>query len=249
MRLNINLLHFRCIATILVVLGLASVTLNGAVQELINPPLEIKQDKTPYNYQSLRGVPIPAGVSGSDGRLSGISDNIGASQNPASDNQFSGFISFGSIVAPENPSAYKANDASGNALNYVKNASNIGLPRGGNIVMSRAIVGAPFLNRPVSFLFGSMIPLPDESEDGKKLDVSIMPETYWRREPHLVSGETHVGKGYYFSPHANAIFAIQAGPISITWRKLYPEATTPSDNDVTSKWVLDGGNYYRIYFF
>ena len=135
MRLNINLLHFRCIATILVVLGLASVALNGAVQELINPPLEIKQDKTPYNYQSLRGVPIPSGVSGSDGRLSGISDNIGASQNPASDNQFSGFISFGSIVAPENPSAYKANDASGNALNYVKNASNIGLPRGGNIVI------------------------------------------------------------------------------------------------------------------
>jgi len=221
--------------------------LYGAEQESLTPPLEIKQDNTSYNLQSIRGVPIPAGVAGSDGRLTNYPNNIGASQNPASDHQFHGFIAYGGLAIPNKDS--RSNLVT--SLNYAKNATNLDLPRGDNgvssLVLQRASVGAPFLNRPVSFLFGGIIPLPDENEEGIKLADSVVPDTYWRKEPHLGAGQTHVGKGYYYSPHAETIFAIQAGPISITWRKLLPHGNQPSDHSDGSKWVLDGGNYYRLY--
>ena len=219
--------------------------LQGAVQETLVPPLEIKQDQTLYNYQSLRGVPIPTGMVGSDSRLIPYPNNIGPSENPATTNQFSGLISYGGVAAPGNASGLVS------GMSYTANAQNIELPRGENgvtgLVLSRAQVGAPFLNRPVSFLFGGIIPLPDEDEDGVKLDASVPAESFWRREPHLADGETHVSKGYYFSPHAQVIFAIQAGPISITWRKVLPESVQPSDSSDTTKWLEDGGNWYRLY--
>ena len=220
----------------------------AAQRELITPPLEIKQNDTFYNYQSVRGVPIGNDLDGADGRLSSIIDNVGASQNPPSENQFSAFISFGAIAAPESSQNLKAKDNDGNDLNYVQNAGNIGLPAGQNVVLSRAIVGAPFLSRPVSFLFGGVIPLPDENEDGKQLDDNVSPESYWRREPHLSNADSdHVDNGYYYSPHADTVFAVQAGPIQITWRKLYPESAEPADSDVAGKWLEDGGNFYRLY--
>jgi len=216
-----------------------------AAQETLVPPLEIKQDRTPYNQQSVRGVPVPTGIAGSDGRLVAYPGNIGASANPATGNQFSGFLSYAAVAAPASPEGLVS------GMSYIANSANLGLPRGDNgssgIVLSRASVGAPFLNRPVSFLFGGIIPLPDEGENGVKLDASVAAESYWRREPHLASGQSHVEKGYYYSPHAQTIFAIQAGPISITWRKLLPEANTPDDHSDATKWVLDGGNYYRLY--
>ena len=58
----------------------------AAQRELITPPLEIKQNDTFYNYQSVRGVPIGNDLDGADGRLSSIIDNVGASQNPPSEN-------------------------------------------------------------------------------------------------------------------------------------------------------------------
>jgi hypothetical protein len=217
--------------------------LHAADREILTPPLEIKQNQTPYNLQSFRGVPVPNGIAGSDGRLVLYPNNVGASANPASSGQFSSLVSFGALAIPNSTGSLNP------TRNYAQNAANIGLPSGGGIVLQRALVGAPFLNRPVSFLFGGIIPLPDENEDGIKLDASVPAELYWRREPHLDadSGDDHVSKGYYFSPHAQTIFAIQAGPISITWRRLTPELETPSDASDGSKWVLDGGNYYRLY--
>ena len=119
---------------------------------------------------------------------------------------------------------------------YTGNAPLIGLPRGPKdsdnptVVLQRAQVGAPFLNRPVSFLFGGIISPPDEDETGTKLDDSVSPDTYWLGEPHLFSSEQtdgHTAKGYYYSPHARAVFAIQPGPIEIRWRKATPHNVSP----------------------
>src|SRR5436853_3782935 len=63
-------------------------------------PLEFRQPLTPYNLQSVRGVPI-SGVAqnppGSDGRQPAGSDNQSGSSLPATPNQFGGFIGFGAI--------------------------------------------------------------------------------------------------------------------------------------------------------
>ncbi|MGA0408075.1 MAG: hypothetical protein ACO3PR_08275, partial [Limisphaerales bacterium] len=100
--------------------------LQGAVQETLVPPLEIKQDQTLYNYQSLRGVPIPTGMVGSDSRLIPYPNNTGSSENPATINQFSGLISYGGVAAPGNASGLVS------GMSYTANAQNIELPRGEN---------------------------------------------------------------------------------------------------------------------
>ena len=222
-------------------------------QEILVPPLEIKQDQTPYNYQSARGVPIPLSMTGSDERLVAYPDNLGASSFPPTDAQFSGLISFGGLGAPGNSSGLVS------SLSLVENAQNIELPRASNgisgLVLNRGLMAAPYISRPVSFLFGGIIPLPDENEDGDKLDANIRAESYWRREPFLATGEDDISKGYYFSPHAETVFAIQAGQVSITWQKIIPETSKPDDYydvdensvDDASKWVLEGGKYYRLY--
>jgi hypothetical protein len=214
-------------------------------------PLEIRQDKTLYNYQSAKGVPISTTVDaaiGSDGRAPTASAQ-GASSltiNPPTANQFSGFISWGAVAAPETPSGLTA------GISYSGNAANIKLPHGGSgssqVVLMRAQVGAPFLNRPVSFLFGGIIPPPEEDEAGDKLADSVLPSTYWLGQPHLLSTDTtHEAKGYYYSAHARTVFAIQPGPVEIIWRKATPVSSTPSDHTDTDKWYQSVGNYYRLH--
>ncbi|MBT3614459.1 MAG: hypothetical protein HN524_00550, partial [Verrucomicrobia bacterium] len=214
-------------------------------------PLEIRQDQTLYNYQSADGVPISTTVDaaiGSDGRAPTASAQ-GASSltiNPPTANQFSGFISWGAVAAPETPSGLTA------GISYSGNAANIKLPHGGSgssqVVLMRAQVGAPFLNRPVSFLFGGIIPPPEEDEAGDKLADSVLPSTYWLGQPHLLSTDTtHEAKGYYYSAHARTVFAIQPGPVEIIWRKATPASSTPSDSTDTDKWHQSVGNYYRLH--
>ena len=157
-------------------------------------PLEIRQDKTLYNYQSAGGVPISTTVdaaSGSDGNAPTAAEqqNNNLTINPPTGNQFSGFISWGAVAAPESPSGLTATNNLGDDISYSGNAANIGLPRGGSgssqVVLMRAQVGAPYLNRPVSFLFGGIIPPPEEDEHGDMLPDSVLPSTYWLGEPHL----------------------------------------------------------------
>ena len=215
---------------------LSIVGMNQAVAQTALP-LEIHQDKTLYNYQSVRGVPTSGTVGdpvGSDGRVPSpnAQELIGLTRNPPTANQFSGFISWGGLANPD-PALTSNLDVQ---RSYTGNAPLIGLPRGPKdsdnptVVLQRAQVGAPFLNRPVSFLFGGIISPPDEDETGTKLDDSVSPDTYWLGEPHLFSSEQtdgHTAKGYYYSPHARAVFAIQPGPIEIRWRKATPHDVSP----------------------
>jgi hypothetical protein len=46
---------------------------------------------------------------------------------------------------------------------------------------------------------------------------------------------------YYWSPHFQAVFAIQPGPVLITWKKISSTNSPPS-----GKYSLDDGNYYAL---
>ena len=153
------------IPTLGVLSGVLLLSLSQALGQTL--PLEIRQDQTPYNYQSAGGVPISTTVDpaiGSNGNAPTAAQQQSNNRtiNPPTGNQFSGFISWGAVAAPENPLGFTATDNLGNDISYSGNAANIGLPSGGSggskVVLMRAQVGAPFLNRPVSFLFGGIIP-------------------------------------------------------------------------------------------
>ena len=219
---------------------------------------------------------------GSDGRVSAQQDPM--TTNPPTKNQFSGFISWGAVARPDPALTSNLNGSTSRlnqSLSYSGNAPLIDLPRGPKdsetptVVLQRAMVGAPYLNRPVSFLFGGIISAPDEDETGQKLADSISPDSYWLGEPHLLSSETaagHTAKGYYYSPHARAVFAIQPGPIEIRWRRAIPYEVgqprqVPTENPQTGAiemvqrtdelsaeekadtdtWFESVGNYYRLY--
>ena len=175
-----KLMHRVKIASLLA--GLSIVALNQSVAQSL--PLEIHQDKTLYNYQSVQGVPMSGTVGdpvGSDGRGPYPSQVAPMSTNPATTNQFSGFISWGAVAHPAPESTSKLD----NSRSYSGNAPLIDLPRGPKgsdtptVVLQRAQVGAPFLNRPVSFLFGGIISPPNEDETGTKLAASVSPDTFW----------------------------------------------------------------------
>lgn len=107
-------------------------------------------------------------------------------------------------------------------------------------VAIRLQAGAPYMSKQVSFLFGSVILPPDTDEDGNPLSAQER-LNYWRPEPFSTTG--HANTGYYWSPHAAKVFAVQAGPLAITWRKAEGVANpalagNPDYDDV-------GGLYYR----
>ena len=203
-------------------------------------PLEIRQDYTAYNYQSAGGVPLSMAVddpAGSDGRApnSSVPPQSEITRNPPTANQFGALLSWGAVANPDNPGTL-AVPTLVSGISYVGNAKNIGLPHGPQTgpvraVLQRAQVGAPYLNRPVSFLFGGIISPPEEDEEGTGLPDSVLPNTYWVGQPHLMEGAEadagHPAKGYYYSPHARAVFAIQPGPIEVAWLKSAPHNENP----------------------
>ena len=222
-----------------------SVRAQGIIQ-----PLEIRQDSTSYNLQSKRGVPLSETEGdplGSDGRVPSQVQQIadGLTINPPTLKQFQGFDPFGTVAAPRTP----ANLVSGRSL--AANAVNIQLPRvpeagQPTMIMLRAEVGAPYVSRQISFLFGSVIPAPETDESDTLLPEEIDPNEYWLAEPHTTNN--HADTGYYWSPHANSVFAIQPGPIEVTWKKSLPLTNEPADFSTNpNKYSLEGGNYFILH--
>ncbi len=66
--------------------------------------------------------------------------------------------------------------------------------------------------------------------------------SYWLPAPYTTNGYTNAP--YYWSPNAQAVFAIQAGGIDITWQKAVPFLTQPPDY---TNYVLQSGVYYRLF--
>ena len=120
----------------------------------------------------------------------------------------------------------------------VANAVPLNLPRtvSKSVIMTRARVGAPFISQNISLLFGAVVPPPDTDEYGvllSQINTNLSPnrpiveaDDYWFPEPASLTG--HTNSGYYWSPHAQAVFAINPGPLQIVWRRALPGPNLPS---------------------
>ena len=199
----------------------------AAAQQL---PLEIRQEAIRYNLSKTDGLPMSSVTNvppGSDGRAPTLAQQQanGLTVLPATTNQFRGLVMFGSSVRPVstllNP-----------AVSLGANAENLDLPRiklNGQVVlvMLRGRVAAPYLGRTISFNFGELVPRPDTDEYGvllSRVNTNVIPnravttaESYWLPEPYTAANHSNVN--YYWSPHAQAIFAANAGPMAVPWRR------------------------------
>jgi hypothetical protein len=216
-------------------------------------PLELRQTNLAFNLQSQRGMPIqpiPGNPGASDGRAPVPAGQLSTSF--PTTNQFQGWLGFSAIASPRSADQFVV------GRSYADNADNIGLPtakdRNGTVraVLSHARVGATYYGRPVAFLFGSKIPVPETDETGKLLSTFIPPvdpTNYWFAEPYSTTRSAlgyHTNETYYWSPHAEAVFAIQSGPIKVRWRKTTPSQTQPADY-TPEKYTIESGFYYRIF--
>ncbi len=79
---------------------------------------------------------------------------------------------------------------------------------------------------------------PEVDENGDPVDSG-----YWSNRPV----ELRSTERYYFSESANAVFATQAGPVTVTWRELLPTSISTDDLDSDGlPYVIDGGLTYRL---
>lgn len=212
----------RALTGVLFLLFVVPVTLFG---QTVSLPLEIRQDATRYNFQSINGVPLSAiknTPEGSDGRLNPEEILL----KPVTPNQFSSMVSYGAALS---------------TTNKVGSAT---------VQLLQAQVGAPFLSRTATSMFGSVISPPDVNYSGTLLSTNdLVTASYWSAEPF--STNDHQGEGYYWSPHAEKVYASQSGPISITWRKAVPfsESNLPVDyvNDLgDSNFHTNGASIYLL---
>jgi hypothetical protein len=188
----------------------------------VNLPLEARMDATPFNFQSGAGVPFSS------------TNELGEPVIPTP-GQFGGFLSFGATPGLDQASWLAVSNSSllnqGTTPFSAEVAKQMRLPlaaAGDAVLMAfrRAQVGAPYFYRQLSFAFGSIVSVPETDEQGR-LQTAVPRETYWLPEPY--SPNEHRDSGYYWSQHARQVFAIQSGPITITWRKAgaYTAATLP----------------------
>lgn len=232
----------------------------GAASAAVQLPLEFRQEAIPYNLRSQRGVPISVTAGsppGSDGRMpTGLNES--GTYNPPTTNQFRGFLSLGGIPglvqadwqAVSNSTVLKAGSTpfDGDVAEQMR------LPMAYSndmvaIILRRAQIAAPYLSRQVSFKFGAIVEVPETDERGCLL-TNVVKETYWLPEPY--STNTHEGAGYYWSPNATKVFAIQPGPVPVTWRKAqtYTAANKPTDYENpggSPSYETNGGNIYLLY--
>ena len=240
-------------------LALALCTSSGLLAgPLLLVPFEFQQRATTYNLQSLAGVPISSvsnSPAGSNGRMPPASDpNESGTYNPSTINQFKSLVSFGAIAARTNWLALSTNALlRGSNAFSASVAVAMQLPRAYSngtvaMVLRRAQVGAPYLVRKVDFAFGNLVEVPANNENGASL--TVVKETYWQAEPY--STNHHADAGYYYSPHAQKVFAIQAGAMKVTWCRLTPftAATLPASyvNLLGDQsFLTNGASIYLLY--
>ena len=190
--------------------------------------VQFNQGATTVNLQSQRGVPISPTVNtniGSDGR-GPVQSSSYLSTSPPTTNQFVGFLTFGAVSATTNNALLQKTNPylQGTTPFSLTVATNMQLPvsstplfDGSSIVLRRAAVGAPYLSRASSFLFGSIVPPPTNDVNGILLNNN---PNYWLPQPYPLGGYAGIhstNSQFYYSPYAGAVFATKTGPINITW--------------------------------
>jgi len=234
----------------------------SSVMAVTSVPLEFSPTATTYNLQSQRGVPISSvsnSVTGSDGRLpSGVNES--GSLNPATTNQFASLASFGgglglnraNWLSVSNSVTLKAGTTA--FCSAVVEAMKLPVGRENGdispiVVVQRLVrIGAPYLCRQSTTLFGSVIPVPETDE----FDLSITnraPSSYWLPQPSSTNGDASLN--YYWSPNAGVVYATQPGPITITWMKAapYTSANRPAYTNLngTCSFLTNGSSVYLLH--
>ncbi|MBK1875703.1 hypothetical protein [Pelagicoccus mobilis] len=85
---------------------------------------------------------------------------------------------------------------------------------------------------------GDSIPPPLVEADGATA-LAETDTTYWNPIPYVLRATER----YHYSASANAVFATQPGPVSVTWQRIEPTAGDHSGDD---NYVENGGRYYRL---
>jgi hypothetical protein len=197
------------------------------------------------NWQSGSGVPLSDTVgvpAGSDGRES-IANSV--TNLPPTVGQFAAFVGESALSVQEatNLDATVSFVSNVVALKW-PHATADGTPSTPVVAVLRsAQVGAPFFSQQVSFYFGSVIGPPVTDENGTTL-TNVSNLDYWIGKPYTTNNYTNAP--YYYSPHAQAVFATQSGGIDIIWQKSTPTNAQPSDYAITNYLVV-AGLYYRLY--
>ena len=190
---------------------------------------QVLQDLTATLYSTNYG----RGVNWSAQRASDVPANGFVQNNLAATKiQFRAVVTFGAVVVPQtNPTLI--------AGNYSQNAVSLNLPRNSAIpiILRSATVGGATFGRLSAFQFGAVIPPPATDVAGVLLN---KPEEYWLAEPYTTNG--HTNSPYYWSPHAQRVFATQPGPIQISWRTAKPGSFTTAGPGR----VEIGGSYYGV---
>ncbi len=173
-------------------------------------PLVLNSTNTHYNFQSQRGVPISDTVNvppGSDGRAPGVFPGpLGTL------NQFQSLLILGGTATDRTEGTNQSGDVV--------------------LVALRTRIGNSFVGGSFSYLFGEVIPPPTVDEYGISLALTnpidnrspIPPASYWLPQPFTTN--QHAGAAYYWSPHAEKVYASQAGFLSVTWQKAQPSVPT-----------------------
>ncbi len=151
-------------------------------------------------------------------------------------------------VAPTSGGSSTLNADSALATRYVSQVyvvAGTSTPTGTVIVHLRASFGGVFASGAPRYLFGDIIVPPNTDDAGAPLAAD---SSYWRAQP-VQPGEnfTHpagpqdaspkiaagTALNYYYSPHAEKVFASQAGRVAITWVTRVPVA---SGSDTTLRY-------------
>ena len=198
-------------------------------------PLQSDASQQRINLRTASGVPISSAAgnpAGSDGRAPAQGTLNGSdTYSLATPGQFRAWLPLSGGVVPTDWVTKSESTLLSGSTPLSAALRDMQLPslRVGTNVVFRAeslAVGAPLYERQAPYSFGSVIPVPDTDEAGQPLN--IVKERYWIAEPY--STNAHANSGYYWSPHAAAVYAIQGGPLRVTWRKAqsYTAATLPA---------------------
>lgn len=121
------------------------------------------------------------------------------------------------------------------------------LPSGGGVKLASAVIGRPLVVFAVSFALGSEIPPPIVKSDGTAADAGF----YFAQPDNAFEppNSTTPNDSFYWSPHAQKVYATQPGVIVVVWRERvsgakfsqqYVISTSPAKPERKIYWTENG---------